>query len=436
MVSVGTYNIQKPDNTWNIRAPQIIENIKHANVDIFTFQEVTNHDWLEPQLKSLGYSTSSTTEKSIVAWKTNKFEVQERFSGRYTDGAARTRSFSAADLKDKTTDKVIRVASIHLYTAPRDGTAHLGIPQLRTFREQLESRTRDVSRIIIAGDYNADFDRGNDAEVLNILNKPKAGSGYAYHTVEKNSSGEKILTKGKSKIDHIFAGVKSPDAKSAPKLTHLPISIPHPNASDHLPHAINVHYEDVAKVERETKSLTQDPEVMRKLQSCFSNKTKVVRDDLINAGLVTRENCNQKTADWVTTGLIVQHGHGRDTYYTAGPNLTPKQETNPLASIIQRLKSCFQRKNILVRDDLISAGLVTRENCNQKTAEWVRQGLIVQHGHGKTTCYSQGPVLKPQRPNPPRDNRNDRPAPDIKQLFVKIWDVCSWIFQKIREIFS
>lgn len=402
MFSIGTYNIQKPDETWPIRAPQVIDNIVHADLDVVALQEVSDlsshQELLKQKLVSHGYSVSRHTEKPGVtavgvAWKTDRFEVIKSFTGTYTNGADRKRCFSAVDLKDKLTNKVIRVASVHLYTAPRDGTEHLGIPQLRTFRELLERESGDISRLIIAGDFNADFDRREDASVLNHLAQKRDGSDYAYHTVEKDASRNKILTKGRNKLDWIFAGVKSEAAKLAPKVTPHLFTHAYPNASDHFMHALDVHYEDVPFVQRPKNQEQQmlSDEVARKLRECFTQKERLVRDDLIRAGLVSRDDCNQKTYEWVRQGLLVQQGRGRETYYMRGQaigSIVPTSKTRPAAQPARHA------------------------------------GLLAKQGHGRDIVYiSQNRVTQMKEPKAAVRPSNELKKRSIKELFPSIFRV-------------
>src|SRR5262249_55088953 len=127
MFSIGSYNIQKPDQTWQIRAPQVIDNIVQANLDVVTLQEVgdsaQDQEFMKTRLDAQGYSISRHTEKPGVTalgviWKKERFDLVKSFTGTYTNGADRKRCFSAVDLKDKITNKIVRVASVHLYTAP------------------------------------------------------------------------------------------------------------------------------------------------------------------------------------------------------------------------------------------------------------------------------------------------------------------------------
>ncbi len=311
MFSVGTYNIQKPDASWQTRKEQLFENIRAADLDVVSLQEVSDkpadREEMKQRFQALGYEISTQTEKAGITalgviWKREKFTLVRAFAGAYTNGADRKRCFAAVDLEDRATKKIIRVAAVHLYTAPRDGTPHLGIPQLQTFRRLLENESAHISRLIIAGDFNADPDREGDSDVLRVLSQAQEGSAYAFQTVEKNSQGEKIATKGRNKIDWIFAGTAGATSGLAPKVTPHPITIRYPHASDHLLHAVDVHQEDI-------------PTLVKQLQECFRGRTSIVREDLIRAGLVKRETCNDTVSRWIRDGLIVQRGMGRDTKY-------------------------------------------------------------------------------------------------------------------------
>lgn len=404
MFSIGTYNIQKPDEAWQNREPKIIENIVQADLDVVTLQEVcdlpSHQEFLKEKLAAHGYAVSRHTEKPGqtalgVAWKTERFELLKSFTGTYTNGADRKRCFSAVDLKDKIANKVIRVASIHLYTAPRDGTEHLGIAQLRTFRELLEREPGAISRLIIAGDFNADFERGEDAAVLNLLAQKRDGSDYAYHTIERDASGKKILTKGRNKLDWVFVGVKSEAAALAPKVSPHVFKLAHPNASDHFMHAVNVHDEDVPFVQRAAKQvpIKVSDEITKKLRECFSQKERLVRDDLIRAGLVTRDDCNQKTSEWARQRLILQQGRGRETCYLRGqalndavPSPAMRQEAMP-----EILRNLLERNGRITRQDVMNTGL-EKLAAEAKITRWIAAGLLVKQGHGRDTVY-----ILPQR---------------------------------------
>lgn len=264
--SIGTYNIQKPDDgDWITRRPLINKAIKDADLDVVCLQEFSekkdDKKFFLGEFKRHGYELCTHTEKRArtsvgVIWKKARFELSKRFTKSYEvmdEGTLRKRCFSAVDLKDKTTNKIVRIASVHLFTESMEaGKPYLGVGQLESFKKQLEDEPGNISRIIVAGDFNADFGRRRGDEVLDLIAKPQKNSNYIYRTLSRDNANKKISTKGRNKIDWIFAGIKKDTTKvpDSPKMAYHPV-VNIPAASDHALHAVDISYQDKPEVKKE-----------------------------------------------------------------------------------------------------------------------------------------------------------------------------------------
>lgn len=360
--TVGTYNVAKPGQrgleSWSIRRDLISNLLAQHHLDIVCLQELSGlpadqSHWIEATNK-LGYKSLYESKKSSsglgLLFKQEKFNLIGERRGEFSaieDGRTCTRSFVMVDLKDKTSEKVIRVVSLHLYGGSRHGNT-LGEKQLRSFREQIESNDANVSEIILAGDFNSDLDEelAGSHSICRYLLEPSS-SLYRYRTVTHDSNNNKIATSSRHKrhLDWIFVGKKVANIGNSSlvsKLNYLPI-VSESRASDHSLHAIQVcdqlevyaplnanHHTIVThhpvKVinnhsVHSNSSLQDINSVKEKLSQIFKDKPAITREDIVAHFGISRNEANGYTTAWGNQGLLIQNGRGRGTTYHPGPNL-------------------------------------------------------------------------------------------------------------------
>lgn len=261
-LTIGTYNLMKPNQTstkhnkaWSQRKDDLLKNIAAAKTDVLCIQELSARDesWMKTSASGLGYdfSYASCKEGSGVGilFKKDKFNLSDKktgtFQGKDDQGGVRSRAFIQLDLEDKSTKKISRVASMHLYGGTSRGNP-LGRQQIENFRKQIEENDSNISQIILAGDFNSDakdeIDQHLDGPCTFLL-KPNSSSSYSYNTVPADGKTPLIQTTNRSRrhLDWVFAGIKNTDSnKKLADMEWIPLTNQIQNASDHTLHAVQI----------------------------------------------------------------------------------------------------------------------------------------------------------------------------------------------------
>lgn len=341
-IIVGTYNLMKPNQTankhnkaWNERKEDLLKNIAVSTTDVLCVQELSgqNENWMKTSAHKLGYDFfyASCKEGSGVGvlYKKNKFNLINKKTGTYEgeddQGGVRTRAFVQLDLEDKTTKKISRVASMHLYGGTSRGNP-LARQQIENFRQQIEENDKDISQIILAGDFNSDAKDEIDQHLngpCTYLLKPHSNSSYTYNTVPAGGASPLIRTTNRSNrhLDWVFTGIKNTKSdKKIADMEWVPLNNQIKNASDHLLHAVKIK-ETVSQNQVCQAPLTSSPssditqELGKELLAIIERQGKITRNDVIRLRAKNKEDANNKISSWISSGHIKQVGRGRDTYY-------------------------------------------------------------------------------------------------------------------------
>lgn len=427
-LTIGTYNVAKPSQRdledWSIRKNLVLDNLKRSNLDIVCLQELSGQNddqrFLTEEVRKLGYAYLFESKKEAtglaIIYKKDKFEQLGENRGEYSsveEGRTCTRSFKQVDLQDKTTRKTVRVACMHLYGGASRGNT-LGQRQLQSFRKQIETSAENISELVLAGDFNSDLDEelNGSHTICRSLLEP-AASPYRYRTVTVDDAGNKIVT-SKSRhqrhLDWIFVGKKGAEGTSVSKIRPLKVD-QNTKASDHLMHAVEVlqeqePYQAWKPTQAQAARAEHSKEDRAWLENYFCTKTKLQRDTVISSFNIDKDAAYKRLEEWIKAGYIKKEGHGRETYYTKGVNLAevpqPAGKFNPLdlELVKQGLAKLFQNKTSITREDLLTVFSMERSEANGYTRGWISQGLLIQHGQGRSTYYTK-PATNTPKPRTP-----------------------------------
>lgn len=333
-MQIGTYNVLKPgpatrhNPAWETRKHDVVKNIAAANLDVVCIQElaVSEAPWLKEKAQSLGYSfhyeenpNEGKTQNLAVGilYKAAKYDLVGKDKHLYE-----RRCTLQLDLKDKVSQLVSRVASVHIYGGASHGNT-LGTKQIESFRPQIESGDGTVHRIIIAGDFNSDMDeealpgRDEGTKVCSKLLTKQVSSAYQYATALRDSEGRKIPTTTKPSgrhLDWVFVGTKDPEAFIRNhNIQVAPVGNQVLSASDHKLHAIVIKDGSSQNNPFEMTQTKGSVAMPEELQRLLSHSDRFTRNDVSR----DKNAAMQKIDQWLRDGLIKKEGHGRDTTYVS-----------------------------------------------------------------------------------------------------------------------
>lgn len=257
------------------RQPIIIKNICQANCDITCLQEVTKEFFydLNEELSSIGYAgeyrshnkSLENTHGVAIFYKQHRFErISSGTSGFFSiekvnaagqvifsnnQPVMKPRAHLVLDLIDQRTQKIIRVASCHLF-APKElkGEKSKHVCAVLDSVHAIAKHQYEPDVYVIAGDFNQDQWGDNGRHYF--IGEPSLGAASAFKPLfddnfkvdndltsslycreNENDYSSTIVQKDR-KIDHIFVKWKDNRSKLPPEVVPFPGKFDH-RGSDH-----------------------------------------------------------------------------------------------------------------------------------------------------------------------------------------------------------
>lgn len=150
---------------WDKRYPTLIDNIRNINADILALQECNPANARDRLKQDLGdryemcfqpHVNRYTDGVAILYDKTRFTKVAQNksdFTGEKPNGVDKTHL--SVDLRDNLTNRVIRVATSHIYGNPDITTpTRIVNMHLESYRKFVETNLEKVDDVIVTGDFN------------------------------------------------------------------------------------------------------------------------------------------------------------------------------------------------------------------------------------------------------------------------------------------
>jgi endonuclease/exonuclease/phosphatase family metal-dependent hydrolase len=289
MFSVASYNICNPQyanyfptqkeknhfgpQNWDKRYGDLVKNILTLNADIITLQEcgdikarliATLPEYevcYQPHVGRKGDGVAILYKKTRFARISEKrMDVTE---------SNINKTHLRVDLKDNLTNRVVRIATSHLFGDPSRST--IARDHLATYKSFVCENSENTNEILVAGDFNFPI------ESLDFLTKRN----HANYPLKYLSDGNREASEPSKnrRIDFIFKNSNTENPLLSRKVFGLRLLT---DASDHLP--VMTEFVEADKIKEEFCKLVKDPKMQARLNQVIAflprRDEKVNQDDI------------------------------------------------------------------------------------------------------------------------------------------------------------